>query len=221
MVLPLRSLLPLMLVVLFGAALPPAVAATTPPNDHQRHDLRCAAAFAVVAVAQTRGDAAALTLPPLGIRGKRYLGLIGARVAAETGLTGEAVRDLLAAEAKVVAHDGAPSIARTCLGELDAVAPPRPAPDAVTCVALLGVYADVLAARDAKGALGRTLAHEASILDPAARIVLHGRGLDGAAATAAIEQRRAQLRQALNGGPATIDADDFALCRHQATAKPG
>jgi hypothetical protein len=213
----LRSLLPLLLALSLCAQTQPAAPAA-PLNDHQRHDLRCAAAFAVVAVAQTRGDAAALALPPVGIRGKRYLGLVGERIAAQTGLSGEAVHDLLLGAARDVTHDGAPAVAVACLGELDAAVPPRPAPDAVACLALLGVYADVLATRDRDSATGRALAREAARLDRAAHAMLAARGVDPAAA---IETARARVREALTGGPAVVDADDFNACRRLAAANGG
>lgn len=219
----LRSFLPLLVALLLGATVQPGAPMANAlidqkPADQQHHDLRCAAAFAVVALAQAHGDASALALPPLGLRGKRYLGLVGERVADETGLSGAAVHDLLAAAAKEVMHDGSVAVATACLADLDHVAPPRPAPDAVTCLALLGVYADVLAARDSDSALGHTLAGEAAGLAPAAGDALRAQGLDAAAA---IEQRRAQVRDALNGGPAGIDADDFAQCRRLAARKGG
>ena len=168
-----------------------------------------------------RIEPSALALPPLGLRGKRYLGLVGERIADQTGLSGAAVHDLLAAAAKEVVHDGAVAVATACLADLDDVAPPRPAPDAVTCLALLGVYADVLTARDTDSALGHTLAGEAAGLAPAADDALRAQGLDATAAAAAIKQRRAHVREALNGGPAGIDADDFALCRRLAARKSG
>ena len=216
-----RSLLLALFVLLLGAATPPANAVADGLTEPQRHDLRCAAAFAVVAVAQSRGDAAALALPPLGLRGKRYLGQVGEQVAAQTGLGGEAVHDLLAAAARAVAHDGAIGVARGCLADLDTRAPPRPAPDAVTCLALLGVYADVLAARDTDSPLGQTLARESARLGPLAHGLLAARGLDRAGEATALAQRRAELRDALNGGPTEIDADDFAQCRSLATARGG
>jgi hypothetical protein len=216
-----RLLLPLLFVLALGAQTQPGVPVAGVPNEHQRHDLRCAAAFAVVAVAQTRGDAAALALPPLGIRGKRYLGLVGEQIAAQTGLSGEAVHDLLAAAARSVAHDGAPGVAAACLGALDSAVPPRPAPDAVTCFALFTVYADVLATRDPADPRAARLRRDSAFLAVMAHALLSGRGVDAAGETAAIEHERARIREALTGGPATIDADDFAQCRHLAAAPPG
>jgi hypothetical protein len=183
-----------------------------------RHDVRCAAALAVVAAMQAQGDAAAIALPPLGIRGKRYFGQVGERVSAQTGLSGEALRDVLADAARRVAHDGAPAVAASCLGELDAAVPPRPAPDAVTCLAMLDVYADVLASRDANNALAPTLRRESAALAPAAHALLAARGLDAPGEAHAIAAEHARVHEALTGGPATVDADDFAQCH---PSKPG
>jgi len=216
-----RSIVPLLLGLLLCAETRPAVPVVPALTERHHHDLRCAAAFAVVAVAQTRGDAAALALPPLGIRGKHYMGQVGERVAAETGLSGEAVHDLLIEAARIVTHDGATTVAVACLGDLDGAVPPRPAPDAVACLGLLGVYADVLATRDGDSALARTLARESARLGPAAHGLLVARGLDDAGQAAAIDHQRALAREALNGGPASIDADDFAQCRKLADAAPG
>jgi hypothetical protein len=216
-----RSLLPLLFGLALGAQVPAPAPVAGALTARQHHDIRCAAAFAVVAVGQTRGNPAALALPPLGIRGKRYLGLVGERVAAQTGLTGEAVRDLLADAARTVAHDGAPVVAAACLGELDGAVPPHPAPDAVACVVMLGVYADVLAARAGDSKLRETLVRESARLAPAAHALLAARGLDPAGEAAAIDTERARVREALNGGPASVDADDFALCRRLAATKTG
>jgi len=215
----LRTLLPLLAAPLLGAATQPPAPDRLTGQD--RHDVRCAAALAVVAAMQDRGDSAALALPPLGIRGKRYFGLVGERVAAQTGLSGEAVRDVLAEAAHNVAHDGAPAVAASCLGELDTAVPPRPAPDALACIAMLDVYADVLTARDATNALAITLRREAAALAPAAQALLGARGLDASGGAGAIEHEHARVREALNGGPDTVDADDFAQCRRLAATKPG
>jgi len=189
-------------------------------TEHDRHDLRCAAAVAVVAVMQARGDAAGRALPPLGIRGKRYFGLVGERIAAQTGLSAAAMHDVLADAARSVAHDGAPAVAVSCLGELDAAVPPRPAPDAVACLAMLDVYADVLAARDANNALVPTLRRESAALAPAAHALMLARGLDAAGEATAIQHERARVHEAITGGPATVDADDFALCRQLNAVRP-
>jgi hypothetical protein len=214
-----RILLPLLAAVTLGAATQPQTPGPVlSAQDH--HDLRCAAALAVVAVMQTRGEAAAIALPPLGIRGKRYFGLVGERIAAQSGLSGEAMHDILADAARSVAHEGAPAVARSCLGELDAAVPQRPAPDAVACLAMLEVYADVLAARNANDALIATLRREAMALAPAAHALLQARGLDAAREADTLEREHARVREALTGGPAIVDADDFAQCRRLNAGRP-
>jgi hypothetical protein len=211
-----RMIPPVLVGLLLCAATQPQVPAAPALTERDRHDLRCAAAFAVTAVAQSRADKAALALPPLGIRGKRYLGLVGERLAATGGLSGEAVRDLLTQAARAVAHEGASGVAASCLGDLDGIVPPRPAPDAVTCLALLDVYAQVLASRDPADQLAVRLSRESASVAPAAHALLSAKGLDSAGEAVATERERTRIREALTGGPATIDADDFAQCRHLA-----
>lgn len=195
-------------------------AGATDLTAHQRHDLRCAAAFAVVAVAQTRGDRDALALPPLGIRGKRYLGLVGETLVKETGQSAAAVHTLLTEAAAAVAHDGATGVASACLGDLDAVVPPHPPLDTVACAALLGVYADVLAARDDRAALAADLARAAADLERAARAQMATTGLDAPGQAAALALARDRMRAALNGGAGAIDADDFTRCRRLTPSSP-
>lgn len=207
-----RFALPVIAGLALGAATQPAHLAGTAPDltrltERHRHDLRCAAAFAVVAAGQARGDAATLALPPLGIRGRSYLGLVGERVAAETGLSGETVRDLLADAAQRLGPQGAPIAAGQCLGELDAAVPPRPAPDTVDCLAILGTYAEAIDARDPGSALAATLHGEAAALMPPP----HDPATDRA-----IDRAKARVREALTGGPASVDADDYAACRRLA-----
>ena len=196
--------------------IPPAVPAITVQDQH---DVRCAAAFAVVATLQARGDKNALSLPPLAIRGKRYLGLVGERLATQTGLTGDAVRDLLTQAARSIGPAGAADVARSCLGELDTVVPPRPAPAAPACLAMLDIYAQVLESRDPGDPIVARLRQESAALSAAAHALLQSRGLDDAGQAAAITRERAAVRAALSGGAATLDADDFAQCRQLAAAQ--
>jgi hypothetical protein len=215
-----RSIVLLLTGLALCAASQPDVPVAQSPTTRDQHDLRCAAAFAVVATLQARGDKSATALPPLGIRGKHYLGLVGERLAAERGLTGEAVRDLLTAAARNVAHDGAAGVAQACLADLDAIVPQHPAPDAPACLALLDVYAQVLTTRDPDDPLAARLRQESAGLAATAQALLASKGLDAAAQAAVLDRERARVRQALTGGPATRDADDFAQCRQLASARP-
>jgi len=217
----LRLSLSAVVALVLCAAGPPPLPRVPALTARDHHDLRCAAAFAVVATAQAGGNVGARALPPLGIRGRRYLGEVGERIAVSAGLSGPAVRDLLAAEAQDLAHGTAVAAATSCLAELDIAVPRRPAPDVVTCLALLGIYADVLSARDGQSALATELARGSASLATAARSALAARGLDAAGQAAAIERARAQMRDAITGGAGAIDADDFAQCRRLATASAG
>jgi len=186
------------------AATQPDLTRLTPRHTH---DMRCAAAFAVVAARQASSDPAALALPPLGIRGRSYMGQVGARVAAEAGVSGEAVHDLLASTAQQLGPKGALAAAGPCLGELDAAVPRRAPPGPIDCFAILDWYAEVLTGRDPASALGATLRAEADTLAP----TTHDPATDRQ-----VEVARARVRDALTGGDGTIDADDFAACRRSA-----
>ncbi|WP_353229953.1 hypothetical protein [Novosphingobium sp.] len=229
----LRTILPVLAGIALTAAGQPAALTAAPPTHgapgrerltpRDLHDLRCAAAVAMVATRQANGDAAALALPPLGIRGQRYFALTGERIAAATALSATVLRDVLTEAAQGLAHEGATAVAQACLADVDAVVPPRPAPDALVCHAMLGVYAEVLTARDAGSALAATLARESLALAPAARALLAARRIDPAGQAATIDQARAAVRLALNGGDggsAPIDADGFGQCRHLAQTPP-
>ncbi len=98
-----------------------------------RDALYCAAALALASDEQRAGTPAALALPPLEDRGKRYFAQIGARAIDEAGLTREAVRDLLIADvaevrrrAAVDSDQQSAAQAKQCLARLDAAVPPAP-----------------------------------------------------------------------------------------------
>ena len=57
------------------------------PDAALRADLHCAAAFAIAASEQARGSRAALGLPPLAVRGKRFFADVGARAVEQGGMT--------------------------------------------------------------------------------------------------------------------------------------
>ena len=100
------------------------LAAQAPPSLtlEQRTGLRCAAAFAITAQAQARGDAEATTLPPLAARGREFFVRFSARLMDDTGLDRDAVATLLTTEARALgAQDGAvKQVMPACLMLLDA-----------------------------------------------------------------------------------------------------
>ncbi len=81
----------------------------------QQSGVRCAAAFALVAQAQSTGDAEALEYPALGERGREFFVRTAARLIDETGLDRDGVARLLSAEAGRLAREE---------GALDRAMPP-------------------------------------------------------------------------------------------------
>lgn len=108
------SILPWLLAT---APMPPA-----PPLPlEQQTALRCAAAFALVSAAQTRGDPDALALPPLGQRGREYFVRVSAQIMDQYGLTRDQVAGMLGLEAHTLVRSGQSlDAARPCLVLLDA-----------------------------------------------------------------------------------------------------
>ena len=114
-------------VSLQAAPVPAAPPATTPANPtaqlslEQRTALRCAAAFALGAEAQARGDPQAANLPPLAQRGREYFVRLSARIMDDTGLPRGAIAAALVTEAEqLVSRDERHSAVPPCLVLLDA-----------------------------------------------------------------------------------------------------
>ena len=105
---------------------------------------------------------------------------------------------------------GAPAVARGCLPDLDAMIPPHPAPDALSCHALLSVYAEVLAGRGPGNPLESELSAEAAALAPGA----------ARSGPAAIDAAKTRVRQALADRTGAIDGDDLKSCRRLAHPSP-
>lgn len=72
----------------------------------QRTSLRCAAAFAIVAQGQARGNAGSLGWPPLGERGREFFVRISAQLMDDAGLERTTVATLLQREAKSLTDKG-------------------------------------------------------------------------------------------------------------------
>ncbi len=111
------------LAVTLQAAPVAAPSPDTPPalSLEQRTALRCAAAFALGAEAQARGDAQAIALPPLAARGREYFVRLSARIMDDTGLPRDAIAAALKAEAEQLVRTGERhSAVPPCLVLLDA-----------------------------------------------------------------------------------------------------
>lgn len=104
-------------------ALQAAPATVAPPSLslEQNTALRCAAAFALTAEAQARGDAAATALPPLAGRGREYFVRVSARLMDELELDRPRLSSLLHNHASaLIEGKDATVVARACLPMLDA-----------------------------------------------------------------------------------------------------
>lgn len=153
--------------VLLSAATP-ATAQPTPLTEAHRTDLRCAAAFAIVALEQSGGDALE-GWPPLAVRGKRFFADTGERVMKEAGISRDAVRDAIAGEVRGLQTAADPdaaltALARPCLARLDASVPPLKVPDLKQCAAIMALAVDEVHAREGMSAAAKDLKTLASVL---------------------------------------------------------
>jgi hypothetical protein len=201
------------------APVAPAVAQPAPARltGEHRAALRCAAAFALAAQAQAQGDAAALALPPLTARGKRYFAIVGDQVVDEAGMTREQVRDLLTADAVAIQQAGArdpdgvlSAEVKPCLARLEATVPPLKTPDLLQCSAILSLAFDEVHARDGMSPRAQDLKTLASVLSAREHEALVAAGKSGDEADAALAQAHdAMLKEAFDkaGGVEKYDID--------------
>jgi hypothetical protein len=184
------------------AATPAAQAVQAPAPDFSRltedHKaaLRCAAAFAVVATEQQRGEKTALGYPPLAFRGKEYFVRIAAQVMDQTGLARDVVRGLLVQDvAEMQQQAGAISdpdgeiklVMRPCLDRLEKLVAPLKTPDLLECSAILTIAAAEVHAREGMTPTAADLTTLATVLTTRAREVQIANGKSGNEADTAVE----------------------------------
>ncbi len=85
---------------------PPPAPEVAPLSLENRTALRCAAAFAIIADGQARGNRKSLAYPALGQRGREFFVRTSARVMDDTGMDRTAVADVLRAQAQGLQVDG-------------------------------------------------------------------------------------------------------------------
>lgn len=197
----------------------PHSAAPASPDVELRAQLHCAAAFAITASEQARGSAAALALPPMAVRGKRYFADVGERAVSQGGMTAEAVSDLLTAEVVAMQRRAAAdpdkalaSEVQPCLARLDAAVAPLQVPDLAQCAAILGLAYDEERARDPQSPAVRDLQTLAQVLASRARTAFITGGASGDGADAALEQARAAMREEAHSRPGGVDNYAMAHC---------
>jgi hypothetical protein len=215
----LRTVFAANLAILLIMALTPLSAKPAAPALELRADLHCAAAFAIAASEQARGSAAALALPPMAVRGKRYFTAVGERAVHTGGMTQEAVRDLLTADVADMQGRGAAdpdkelaAQVKPCLARLDAAVPPLVVPDLGQCAAILGLAFQEELARDPQSLAARDLQTLAQVLASRARTALMAGGASGDGADAALEQARDAIRSEAQNRPGGVDNYAITHC---------
>ncbi len=208
-----------LILALLAAPLMAAPDAPAAPDAALRADLHCAAAFAIAASEQARGSGAAMALPPLAVRGKRFFAETGTRAVEQGGMTPEAVRDLLVADVAAMQRRAAADPDRElaaevkpCLVRLDAVVPPLKTPDLAQCAAILTLAWEEERAKGPDSAAARDLRTLAQVLGTRARDGFMAGGKSGNAADAAVEAARDTMRAEAANTPGGVDNYDIAHC---------
>jgi len=114
----LRSLL-LPLPLLLTLAASPLAAAPRPLAPDEQMGLTCAAAFALAAAGQARGEPAMAQYPPLATRGREYFVRLAAQLMDDAGLDQAGIRAALEARAAPLRRGGIASVMPSCLAALD------------------------------------------------------------------------------------------------------
>ncbi|GEO00315.1 hypothetical protein NSE01_21470 [Novosphingobium sediminis] len=216
----LRFLVPAALILaLVTSPVTAAPEAPVVPDAALRGDLHCAAVFAIAASEQSRGSAAALALPPLAVRGKRFFADVGTRAVEQGGMTQAAVRDLLVAEVTAMqrraAADPDKELAaqvKPCLARLDAAVPPLQTPNLAQCAAILTLAWEEERTKGPESAAARDLQTLAQVLASRARDAQIAAGKSGDGADAAVEEARDAMRKEAANRPGGVDNYDIAHC---------
>ncbi|WP_068071217.1 hypothetical protein [Novosphingobium lentum] len=199
-------------------------------------DLRCAAAFAIVASEQQRGVQDALAYAPLGYRGKEYFVRVSARVEDEAGLSKEAVRDILVRNVAEMQQQAAAigdpatelsNVVKPCLARLDKEVAPLVRPDLLQCSAILQVAYEQLHASEGLTPAAQDLRTLASVLTAREHEALVAGGKSGEEADRALGQAHdALLAEAFaqtdkaGGDGGAIEKYDIAHCYDLARPDP-
>ena len=206
--------------------LQPAPAPTPAPDfsrlteDHKAA-LRCAAAFAVVATEQQRGEKTAVGYPPLAWRGKEFFVRVAAQVMDQTGLSRDAVRGLLVQDvAEMQQQAGAiadpageiKQVMRPCLDRLEKLVVPLKTPDLLECSAILTIAAAEVHAREGMTPTTADLTTLATVLTTRAREAQITAGKSGNEADTAVELTHDKMVAATAPGSAGADQYDIAHC---------
>ncbi|MBF9151314.1 hypothetical protein [Novosphingobium jiangmenense] len=181
-----------------------------------RDDLRCSAAFAIVALEQSDGDALE-GWPQLAVRGRTFFADSGERAMKEGALSREQVRDLIGREVQALQTAPDPdkalaALAKPCVARLDATVPPLVTPTLKQCAAILGLaYAEVHA-REGMSASAQDLKTLESVLSSREREALIAAGSSGDDADRTLSEAREAMAVEAADGKGGVDKYDIAHC---------
>lgn len=181
-----------------GGAQPPLM----PLTQIHRRDMRCGAAFAIIASEQQRSVASALAYPPLAKRGQQYFADTATRVMAETGMDAQQVgleyqRIVAALQQQAVTADDPEAVVQAvmtpCLGLLDQQIPPSQPPTIIQCAAALEIAYDTVFAREGLSKTAQDMQTLAAVLESRSRDELRAAGYSGNEADAELVLTKEQL----------------------------
>ncbi|WOE75666.1 hypothetical protein [Alterisphingorhabdus coralli] len=183
---------------------PSATTEIAPLTLEQKTDVRCAAAFATIAVQQQRGVPSSASYPSMEPRGREFFVDVGARLIEETGRSREQVQALFTAEAEVfqkAARDkddpnsAVDAIMTPCLFRLDAEVPRPPPPSLPQCAAIMALAYEEVFAEEGLSPRARDLKTLATVLDNRARTKLRAEGNSGTEADVILGTLKAKLAE--------------------------
>ncbi len=157
-------------------------------TDDMRADVRCSAAFAVIASEQSRGLDSAMRWPMLDARGREFFVATGVKLIDGGGLDRASVKRLMEDEVAELQRQAAVSndpasvvdaVMAPCVERLDATVPPLDKPDLVQCTAILRITYQEVYGREGLSATARDLKTLESVLESRARKELTNQGKSG------------------------------------------
>jgi hypothetical protein len=213
-----RTLLPLLLCTIPG---PAAAARDFTPAETQ--ELRCVAAFALVAYDQQRGAPGWEGLPDLTVRGAHFSDRVRARLAKASGQADAAIKAAVrqqigqlqeaavkAADPQALTH----GLVRDCLAMADRIDPPPAEPTMLRCAALAAVAHQDLRAQSGQSDATTAMAMLSAVLDSEARKELRAAGKTGPESDAALglEREAVATTRPDDSERVTRNGEELRLC---------
>lgn len=185
----------------------------------QSEQLKCVAAFAIIANEQQRGVNEWADFPDLSDRGAFYAASITDKIAKglrvqRASIEQEIVRQIAQLQTQSSSEEGSTRMLHTlgesCLADLDAVVRKAPAPGLTRCAALLALARDDARAREGMTKAVKDLTVFASVLEDRARTSLRSDGKTEAESDIILGTERETLSRAFQQGKA--NGTDFPAC---------